>query len=141
MDYFLTEDQLMIKELAQRIAEERIKPVRAELDEKEAFPWEIIKEMATSDMFGIFIPEEFGGLGGGCLELVLAVEELSRACSGVAISFAATALGSFPIILFGSQEQKERYLPDIAAGRRLAAFALTEPDAGSDAGGVKTSAR
>jgi len=141
MDYFLTEDQLMIKELARRIAEERIKPVRAELDEKEAFPWEIIKEMATSDMFGIFIPEEFGGLGGGCLELVLAVEELSRACSGVAISFAATALGSFPIILFGSQGQKQRYLPDIAAGRRLAAFALTEPDAGSDAGGVKTSAR
>ncbi|MGA1843765.1 MAG: acyl-CoA dehydrogenase family protein [bacterium] len=141
MDYFLTEDQLMIKELSRRIAEERIKPVRAELDEKEVFPWEIIKEMATSDMFGIFIPEEFGGLGGGCLELVLAVEELSRACSGVAISFAATALGSFPIILFGSQEQKERYLPDIAAGKRLAAFALTEPDAGSDAGGVKTSAR
>ena len=78
MDYFLTEEQLMIKDLARRIAEERIKPVRAELDEKEEFPWNLIQEMAKSDMFGIFIPEEFGGLDGGCMELVLAVEELSR---------------------------------------------------------------
>ncbi|MBN2374109.1 acyl-CoA dehydrogenase family protein [bacterium] len=141
MDYFLTEDQLMIKDLAKRIAEERIKPVRAELDEKEEFPKEIIQEMAKSDMFGIFIPEEFGGLGGRCLDLVLAVEELSRICSGVAISFAATALGSFPIILFGSQKQKEKYLPYVASGKSLCAFALTEPDAGSDASGIKTTAR
>ncbi|MGA1791411.1 MAG: acyl-CoA dehydrogenase family protein [bacterium] len=141
MDYFLTEEQLMIKDLARRIAEERIKPVRAELDEKEEFPWNIIQEMAKSDMFGIFIPEEFGGLGGGCMELSLAVEELSRVCSGVAISFAASALGTFPILLFGSQEQKEKYLPKIASGQSLAAFALTEPDAGSDAAGIKTTAK
>jgi alkylation response protein AidB-like acyl-CoA dehydrogenase len=141
MDYFLTEEQLMIKDLARRIAEERIKPVRAELDEKEEFPWNIIQEMAKSDMFGIFIPEEFGGLGGGCMELALAVEELSRVCSGVAISFAASALGTFPILLFGSQEQKEKYLPKVASGQSLAAFALTEPDAGSDAAGIKTTAK
>ena len=141
MDYFLTEEQLMIKDLARRIAEERIKPVRAELDEKEEFPRDLIQEMAKSDMFGIFIPEEFGGLGGGCMELALTVEELSRVCSGVAISFAASALGTFPILLFGSQEQKEKYLPKIASGQSLAAFALTEPDAGSDASGVKTTAK
>jgi butyryl-CoA dehydrogenase len=141
MDYFLTEEQLMIKDLSRQIAEERIKPVRAELDEKEEFPWAIVKEMAKSDMFGIFIPEEFGGLSGGCLELVLAVEELSRVCSGIAISFAASALGTFPILLFGSQQQKEKYLPEVAAGRSLAAFALTEPDAGSDASGIKTTAK
>ncbi|MGA1841178.1 MAG: acyl-CoA dehydrogenase family protein [bacterium] len=141
MDYFLTEDQLMIKDLSRRIAEERIKPVRAELDEKEEFPWGIVQEMAKSDMFGIFIPEEYGGLSGGCLELVLAVEELSRVCSGIAISFAASALGTFPILLFGSQEQKEKYLPKVAAGTSLAAFALTEHDAGSDASGIKTSAK
>ena len=141
MDYFLTEEQLMIKDLARRIAEERIKPVRAELDEKEEFPRDLIQEMAKSDMFGIFIPEEFGGLGGGCMELALAVEELSRVCSGVAISFAASALGTFPILLFGSREQKEKYLPKIASGQSLAAFALTEPDAGSDASGVKTTAK
>jgi butyryl-CoA dehydrogenase len=141
MDYFLTEEQLMIKDLSRKIAEERIKPVRAELDEKEEFPWALVQEMAKSDMFGIFIPEEFGGLSGGCLELVLAVEELSRVCSGIAISFAASALGTFPILLFGSQQQKEKYLPKVAAGTSLAAFALTEPDAGSDASGIKTTAK
>jgi len=141
MDYFLTEDQVMIKELARRIAEERVRPVRAELDENEEFPWGLIKEMAQADLFGIFIPEEFGGLGGGCMELVLAVEELSRVCSGVAISYAATALGAYPIILFGSEEQRQKYLPEIASGNSLAAFALTEPDAGSDAAGIKTRAR
>ncbi len=141
MDYFLSEDQIMIKDLARMIAEERIRPVRAELDEKEEFPWAIINEMAKSDMFGIFIPNEFGGLGGGCMELVLAVEELSRICSGVAISYAATALGAYPVILFGSKEQKEKYLPGIAEGKYLAAFALTEPDAGSDAAGISTSAK
>ena len=111
------------------------------MDEKEEFPRDLIQEMAKSDMFGIFIPEEFGGLGGGCMELALAVEELSRVCSGVAISFAASALGTFPILLFGSREQKEKYLPKIASGQSLAAFALTEPDAGSDASGVKTTAK
>jgi len=140
VEYFLNEQQQMVKELARRIAEERILPVRAELDEKEEFPWEIIKELADADMFRVFIPEEYEGLGGGCFDLCLVVEELSRVCGGIAISYAADALGCLPLLQFGSDEQKKKYLPDIASGKRLAAFALTEPTAGSDASGIKTSA-
>ncbi|MGB9714993.1 MAG: acyl-CoA dehydrogenase family protein [Thermodesulfovibrionales bacterium] len=141
MDYFLTDDQIMIKELTRQIADEKIVPVRSELDEKEEFPWEIMKVLAKSDLFGLFIPEEYGGLGKGCLELCIAVEELSRACLGVSTTYAANALGTYPILLFGSEEQKKKYLPDIAAGKRLVAFALTEANAGSDAAGIQTTAR
>lgn len=140
MEYLLTEQQKTIKQLARRIAEERILPVRAELDEREEFPWAIMKDLADSDMFRVSIPEEYGGLGGGCLELCLVVEELSRVCSGVAVSYAASALGSFALLGYGSKEQKRKYLPDIAAGRRLAAFALTEATAGSDASAIRTTA-
>ncbi|MCL0053361.1 acyl-CoA dehydrogenase family protein [Dehalococcoidales bacterium] len=140
MEYFLTEQQKTIKRLARRIAEEKILPVRAELDEKEEFPWAIMKELANSDMFRVFIPEQYEGLGGGCLELCLVVEELSRICSGVAISYAASALGSFPLLEYGTEDQKRKYLPDIASGKKLAAFALTEATAGSDASAIKTTA-
>ncbi|NOY65030.1 MAG: acyl-CoA dehydrogenase [Nitrospirae bacterium] len=141
MDYFFTEEQKMIQELARQIAEEKVVPVRAELDEKEEFPHEIMKVLAQSDMFGIFIPEEYGGLGMGALELCIAVEELSRACLGVSTSYAANALGTYPILLFGTEEQKKKYLPDIASGKRLVAFALTEANAGSDAAGIQTTAK
>jgi butyryl-CoA dehydrogenase len=141
MDYFLTEEQQMIRDLARQIAEEKVVPVRAELDEKEEFPWEIMKVLAQSDLFGLFIPEEYGGLGKGCLELCLAVEELSRACVGVSTTYAANALGTYPILLFGTEEQKKKYLPDIATGKRLVAFGLTEANAGSDAGGIQTTAK
>lgn len=140
MDYFLTEEQRMIKELAARIADEKIKPVAAELDEKEEFPWELMRILGEADLFAVWVPEEYGGLGGGVFEQVLVVEELSRACSGVSVSYAASALGSFPIIMFGTEEQKQRYLPDIASGKRLAAFALTEANAGSDVSGIATTA-
>ena len=140
MEYFLTEDQKTIKSLARRIAEERILPVRAELDEKEEFPWAIIKDLADADMFRVFIPEEYEGLGGGCFELCLVVEELSRICSAVAVSYAATALGCFTLTEYGTEAQKQKYLPDIASGRKLAAFALTEPTAGSDASAIRTTA-
>jgi butyryl-CoA dehydrogenase len=140
LEYFLNEQQKTIKGLARRIAEERILPLRAELDEKEEFPWGIVKELADADMFRIFIPEEYEGLGGGCLDLCLVIEELSRACGGVAISYAADALGCLPLLEYGNEEQKKRYLPDIASGRRLTAFALTESTAGSDASGIRTSA-
>ena len=140
MEYFLTEQQKTIKNLARKIAEEKILPVRAELDEKEEFPWDIMKVLAHTDMFRVFIPEEYGGLGGGCLDLCLVVEELSRACSGVAVSYAAVALGTIPLLMYGTEEQKRKYLPDIASGERLAAFALTESTAGSDAGAIKTTA-
>lgn len=141
MDYFLTEEQVMIRDLARQIAEEKIVPVRAELDETGEFPWDIMKTMAQSDLFGLFIPEEYGGLGKGCLELCIAVEELSRACLGVSTSYAANALGTYPLLLFGTENQKKRFLPDIAAGKRLVAFGLTEANAGSDAGGTQTTAR
>ena len=141
MDYFLSEQQMMIRETARQVAREKIVPVRAELDEKEEFPWEVIKSCAAADLFAIWIPEAYGGLGGGILDLCVCVEELSRACAGVAVSYAASALGTIPIVLFGSEEQKAKFLPDVATGRRLGAFALTEAGAGSDAGGVQTTAR
>lgn len=141
MEYFLTEDQAMIRDLARQIAEEKVVPVRHELDEKEEFPWDVMRVLAQSDLFGLFIPEEYGGLGKGALELCLAVEELSRACLGVATTYAANALGTYPLLFFGSEEQKRRYLPDIALGKRLVAFALTEANAGSDAAGIQTTAR
>jgi len=140
LEYFLTEEQKTIKDLARRIAEEKVLPVRAELDESEEFPWAIMKELAESDMFRVIIPEKYQGLGGGCLDLCLVVEELSRVCSGIAVSYAVTALGSFALLEYGSEEQKQKYLPDIAAGKRLAAFALTESTAGSDASAIKTTA-
>ena len=140
MEYFFNEQQKTLKGLARRIAEERILPVRAELDEKEEFPREIIKDLANADMFRIFIPEEYEGLGGGCLDLCLVVEELSRVCSGVAVSYAASALGGFALLEYGTEAQKQKYLPGIAAGEKLTAFALTEPTAGSDASAIKTTA-
>ncbi len=140
MEYFLTEEQKTIKNLARRIAEERILPVRAELDETEEFPWAIMKDLADADMFRVFIPEEYEGLGGGCLELCLVVEELSRICSAVATCYAVNALGSFTLIDYGTEEQKRKYLPDIAGGKRLTAFAVTEPTAGTDVSAIKTTA-
>lgn len=141
MDYFLDEEQLMIRDLARQIADEMILPVRAELDEKEEFPWDIMDALAKSDFLGLYIPEEFGGLGKGGFELALAIEELSRACLGVSTTYAANALGTYPVLLYGSEDQKKKYLPDIAAGKKLVAFALTEATAGSDAAGVQTTAK
>jgi len=140
VEYFLTEQQKIIKGLARKIAEESILPVRAELDEKEEFPWAIMKDLADTDMFGVFVPEEYGGVGGGCFELCLVMEELSRVCSAVAVSYAASALGSLTLLEYGTEAQKQKYLLDIASGKRLAAFALTEATAGSDAGAIKTTA-
>src|SRR5512135_1406770 len=131
MDYFLTEEQIMIRDLARQIAEEKVVPVREELDEKEEFPWEIMKVIAQSDLFGLFVPEEYGGLGKGSLELCLAVEELSKACLGVSTTYAANALGTYPLLLFGTDDQKNKYLPDIASGKKYVAFGLTEANAGS----------
>lgn len=140
MDYFLTEQQQLIRELARRVAEERILPVRAELDEKEEFPWAIVKDIAASDLFRVFIPAEYEGLGEQAVGLCIAVEELSRACCGVALTYAADALGSIPIFLYGSEEQKRKYLPQVASGNKLTAFALTESSAGSDASRIKATA-
>ncbi len=140
MDYFLSEEQQMIVDIASQIAEEKIMPVRAELDEKHEFPRAILEEMAQADLFGIPIPEEFGGFGGGCFDIVLAVEQLGRACIGVGTAYAANFLGAFPVLLGGSQNIKEKYLPLIASGEKFAAFGLTEANAGSDASGIQTTA-
>jgi alkylation response protein AidB-like acyl-CoA dehydrogenase len=140
MDYFLSDIQREIRDLTRKITQEKVVPVRAELDEKEEFPTEILRVLAEVGLFGVYLPEEYGGLGGGVMELCLVTEELSRACSGVAVSYAASALGSYPILLFGNEEQKKRFLPEISSGARLAAFGLTEPNAGSDAGGMQTTA-
>lgn len=140
LDYFLTPEQQSIRDLARKIAVEKIIPVRAELDEKEEFPWEIMRVCGETGLFGVSIEEEYGGFGGGVLENCLAVEELSRACLGVATSYAGSGLGAHPIMLYGSPEQKKKYLPDIASGKKLAAFGLTEADAGSDAGSIRTTA-
>jgi butyryl-CoA dehydrogenase len=141
MDYLLNEQQVMIRDLARQIAREKIKPVAAEYDEKEEFPWPIVKVLSDADLFGVYIEEKYGGTGGQSLELALCVEELSRACGGISLCLAATALGTYPIILFGSEGQKQKYLPDLAKGKKLAAFAITEPEAGSDAGSIKTTAK
>ncbi|MFH1664954.1 MAG: acyl-CoA dehydrogenase family protein [Candidatus Omnitrophota bacterium] len=140
MDYLLTEEQLMIKELCHQIAEEKIKPVAAKYDEEGHFPWDIVKILAESDVCGVYIPEEYGGMGGGVFEMAIAAEELSWGCGGISLAFAATGLGTYPILLYGNDEQKAKYLPDIAAGKKLAAFAITEAEAGSDAGGIRTTA-
>jgi alkylation response protein AidB-like acyl-CoA dehydrogenase len=141
MDYLLTEEQKMIQELARKIAVEKVFPVAAKYDITEEFPREVMKIMADADLFAIFVPQEYGGTGGGVLDLCIATEELSRACGGIAVSYAASALGTFPIILFGNEEQKKKYLPDLASGKKMAAFGLTEPEAGSDASAIKTTAR
>ncbi len=141
MDDVLTEDQKHIQALARRIAEEKIVPIRAELDEKEEFPWSVMKVCADTGLFGVSIPPEFGGMGGGCFENCLVVEELSKACLGVSVSYAASLLGAYPILLGGSDGQKKKYLKEIASGKKLAAFALTEANAGSDAQGIRTEAR
>ena len=127
----------MIRDLARKVAE-RMVPVRAELDEKEEFPWEIVKISAEAGLMGVSMPEEYEGFGGGILEYCLVAEELSRICLGIATSVVASGLGAMPILLFGSPEQKKKYLPDIAKGKKLAAFGLTEADAGSDAGSIRT---
>lgn len=140
MNYFLTDEQQMIKDLAAKIADEKIAPVAIQYDEEGKFPHDIVKILADSDLCGVYIPEEYGGLGGGIFEMAIVVEQLSRACGGIALAFAGTGLGAFPILLYGNTEQKRKFLPDIASGKKLAAFGLTESGAGSDAAGIKAKA-
>ncbi len=139
IDYGLTEQQVEIRNIMREFAEERVKPVRAELDEKELFPRDLLNELGKMDLMGLYIPDEYGGFGAeSSLDFVLAIEELSRVCIGVSVSYAANALGADPIIIGGSDEQKKKSLPPLAKGEKLAAFALTEPNAGSDASGIQT---
>lgn len=140
MDYFLTEEQLEIKELARQVAEEKIKPVRAKYDEENAFPWEIVEVFKQTDLFAVLVPEEYDGISGKVLDVAIITEELSRVCGGIGLSLGGSGLGMYPILISGSEEQKQKYLPLIANGEKLAAFALTEANAGSDAGGIECTA-
>ncbi len=141
MDYLLTEEQKMMQDLARKIADEKIRPVAKELDEKSEFPYEVMKALADSDLFGVYLPEKYGGFGGGVFELCLITEELSKACGGIAVCYAASALGTIPILIMGNEEQKKKYIPDLASGKKIAAFAVTEPEAGSDASAIQTTAK
>jgi butyryl-CoA dehydrogenase len=140
VDHFLNEDQQAIVDLAKQISREMVVPKRVYYDETEEYPLDIVETLAKSDFFALFVPEEFGGLGGGCYDLVLALEQIGYGCVGIATAYAASALGAYPIIVGGSQELKEKYLPKVATGELRAAFGLTESNAGSDAGGIQTTA-
>jgi len=141
MDYLLTEEQREIRKLARDIARNTVAPQAEYYDRHDEFPWDIVKVFARADLFRVFIPEEYDGLGMGILEICIVAEELSRACSGIALALLGTALGAEPLLIVGSDEQKKKFLPRLAAGEALAAFALTEAEAGSDPSGIRTRAR
>jgi short-chain 2-methylacyl-CoA dehydrogenase len=141
VNFDLSEEHELLRSTVREFTQERIAPVAEELDREHRFPSEIVAELADLGLMGIPIPEEYGGAGGDTLAYALAVEELTRVDSSVAITVAAhTSLGTMPILLFGTEQQKREWLPDLASGKRLAAFGLTEPDAGSDAGATRTRA-
>ena len=141
MDYFFTEEQQMMVETAREVALKKIVPVRAQYDEEQTFPTDVFKAIADADLCGVYIPEEFGGCAGetGIMNMCIVTEELSKACGGISLSFAGSALGTLPIMIAGDEEQKKRWLPKVASGT-LAAFGITESDAGSDAASMRSSA-
>jgi alkylation response protein AidB-like acyl-CoA dehydrogenase len=141
MDYLLTEEQRELQSLTRDIARHTVAPKAEYYDRHDEFPWEVVEVFAQADLFRVFVPEDYDGLGMGVFELCLVAEELSRACAGIALALLGTALGVEPILIAGNDEQKKRLLPRVAAGRALAAFALTEADAGSDPSAVRTRAR
>src|SRR5919197_4407272 len=142
MRFDLSDDHRLIQQTVRDFARNEVAPVAEELDREKRFPYEIVEKLGDLGLMGIPFPEEYGGAGGDSLAYALAVEELTRVDSSVAITMCAhTSLGTQPIYLFGSEEQKQRLLPDLCAGRKLGAFGLTEPDAGSDAGNTRTRAR
>jgi alkylation response protein AidB-like acyl-CoA dehydrogenase len=137
----LSEEHELVRRTVRDFAQERIAPVAEELDREHRFPYDIVAELAELGLMGIPVPEEYGGAGGDTLSYAIAVEELTRVDSSVAITVAAhTSLGTMPLLLYGTEEQKREWLPDLASGKRLAAFGLTEPGAGSDAGATRTRA-
>jgi short/branched chain acyl-CoA dehydrogenase len=141
LNYDLSEEQELIRRTVREFAETRVAPVAEELDREARFPYELVAELAELGLMGLPIPEEYGGAGGDTVSYATAIEELTRVDSSVAITVAAhTSLGTMPILLFGSEEQKREWLPRLASGQGLAAFGLTEADAGSDAGATRTRA-
>ena len=142
MNYDLTDEQELIRRTVREFAESRVAPAAEELDRESRFPYELVGELAELGLMGLPVPEEYGGAGGDTVSYAIAIEELTRVDSSVAITVAAhTSLGTMPILLFGGEEQKQEWLPLLASGRGLGAFGLTEPDAGSDAGATQTRAQ
>lgn len=139
MSYPLTEEQSLIKNMVREFAENEVKPIAAEIDKNHRFPTETVERMKELSLFGLSTPEELGGAGGDVLSYIIAVEELSRVCGthGVILS-AHVSLSMFPILKFGTPEQQKKYIPDMASGKKLGAFCLTEPGAGTDAASQKT---
>jgi alkylation response protein AidB-like acyl-CoA dehydrogenase len=142
VDFDLTDEQRLLRGTVREFAAQEVAPVAEELDRTKSFPYEIVRKMGDLGLMGIPFPEEYGGGGAGTLAYAIAVEELARVDSSVCITMAAhTSLGTMPIYLWGTDEQKSEWLPELTSGRRLAAFGLTEPEAGSDAGNTRTRAR
>src|SRR3954454_6128975 len=142
MDFDLSDEHRLIQRTVRDFAQGEVAPVAEELDKEKRFPYDIVKRLGELGLMGIPFPEEYGGGGGDTLAYALAVEELTRIDSSVAITLCAhTSLGTQPIWLFGSEEQKREWMPQLCSGEQLGAFGLTEPEAGSDAGNVKTRAR
>jgi len=133
---FLTEQNLMWRARAREVAEKYVRPLAAKYDRAQEYPWEIKQAIAEAGLMGVWIPKEYGGSGGGIIDLCICVEELSRACGGVGVLYAVNALGTFPVLVGGTEEQKHRFLRPIAKGEKLISFALSEKFAGSDAGGM-----
>ena len=140
MDELLDKTNLEFRERARHIADTVVRPIAAQLDRDSAYPWPVIDALRKDGLMGVWIPKEYGGLGAGILNLCIVVEELSKACGGVGVAYAVNALGSFPIIVGGTEEQKKKWLPSIATGETLVAFGLSEMKSGSDAGSLKTTA-
>jgi butyryl-CoA dehydrogenase len=135
-----TKQQVDLRARARELAETVMRPVAAKYDVEQTYPWEVQQAIKDAGLSGVWIPEEYGGMGGGVLDLCVVVEEFSRACGGMGVGYAVNALGSFPIIVGGTDDQKQQFLPDIAAGEKLISFGLSEKDAGSDAGSMTTRA-
>ncbi len=139
--FFLTEDQQMMRNMVRSFAQKEIAPVAAHHDETHEFPLENIRKMGQNGLMGIPIPEEYGGAGADFLSYIIAIEEIAKADAAHGVILAVhTSVGSFPILYFGTEEQKQKYLPKLASGEFIGAFALTEPNAGSDASGLVTTA-
>ena len=142
MDFELSDEQKLLRDTVREFALAEVKPVAEELDRTKSFPYEIVGKLGKLGLMGIPFPQEYGGGGADTLSYVLAVEELARIDSSVCITMAAhTSLGTMPIYLWGSDEQKSEWLPQLCNGEKLASFGLTEPEAGSDAGNVRTTAK
>jgi butyryl-CoA dehydrogenase len=138
--YYLTDEQRMIRDLARQLAREKIAPLAAQTDDLEAFPETQMRLLGQQGLYGIWIPPAYGGTDMGCLALALAAEEIAWACAATATQFVVQPLGGLPILLFGTEAQKRRYLPRLATGEILAAYSLSEPGAGSDAAALRTTA-